>query len=58
MQSADDLVVIPENKDDLIKRLNAWKDDVEIRGMGMRVNMNKSCGTVRHIRSGKNTCWK
>jgi len=48
---ADDLVVIAET-DDLTKRLNEWKDNVENRGM--RVNMNKSYGTMRHVRSGKN----
>jgi len=37
---ADDLVVIAETGDDLIKRLNEWKDLVENRGM--RVNMNKT----------------
>jgi len=37
---ADDLVVIAESEDDLIKRLNEWKDNVENRGM--RVNMNKT----------------
>jgi len=37
---ADDLVVIAETEDDLIKRLNEWKDFVENRGM--RVNMNKT----------------
>ena len=29
----DDLVVINETEDDLIKRLNEWKDNVENRGM-------------------------
>jgi len=37
---ADDLVVIAENEDDLIKRLNEWKDNMENRGM--TVNMNKA----------------
>jgi len=37
---ADDLVVIAENEDYLIKRLNEWTDFVENRGM--RVNMNKT----------------
>ena len=37
---ADDLVVIAETEEDLIKRLNEWKDFVENRGM--RVNMNKA----------------
>ena len=36
---ADDLVVIAETEEDLIKRLNEWKDFVENRGV--RVNMNK-----------------
>jgi len=36
---ADDFVVIAETEDDLIKRLNEWKDNVENRGM--RVNMKK-----------------
>jgi len=36
---ADDLVVIVETEQDLIKRLNEWKDNVE--NSGMRVNMNK-----------------
>jgi len=37
---ADDLVVIAESEteDDLIKRLNEWKDFAENRGM-MRVNV-------------------
>jgi len=37
---ADDLVVIAETEDDLLKKLNEWKDFVENRGM--RVNMNKT----------------
>jgi len=37
---ADDLFVIAETEDDLIKRLDEWKDNVENRGM--RVNMNKT----------------
>jgi len=35
-----DLVVIAETEEDLIKRLNEWKNNVENRGM--RVNMNKT----------------
>ena len=31
--------MIAESEDDLIKRLNEWKDNVENRGVG--VNMNK-----------------
>jgi len=30
---SDDLVMIAETEDDLIKRLNDWKDNVENRGM-------------------------
>ena len=33
----DDLVVIAETEDDIIKRFNEWKNNVENRGM--RVNM-------------------
>ena len=40
MLYADDLVVIAETEEDLIKRLNEWKDFVE--NGGMRVNMNKT----------------
>ena len=40
MLYADDLVVIAETGDDLTKRLNEWKDNVE--NGGMRVNMNKT----------------
>jgi len=36
----DDVVVIAETEDDLIKRLNEWNDNVENRGM--RVNTNKT----------------
>ena len=37
---ADDLTVIAETKEELIKRLNEWKENVESKGM--RVNMNKT----------------
>jgi len=37
---ADDLVVIAETEEELIKRLNEWKDNVESKDM--RVNMNKT----------------
>ena len=37
---ADDLVEIAETEQDLIKRLNDWKDNLENRGM--RINMNKT----------------
>ena len=39
---ADDLVVIAEIEEDLIKKLNEWKNNVDNRGMRMRVNMNKT----------------
>jgi len=38
---ADDLVVMAETEDDLIKRLNEWKDNVENGGMRVNVNKNK-----------------
>jgi len=37
---ADDLAVIAETEEALIKRLNEWKDSMESKGM--RVNMNKT----------------
>jgi len=37
---ADDLAVIAETEEELIKRLNKWKDNVESKGT--RVNMNKT----------------
>ena len=37
---ADDLAVIAETEEALIKRLNEWKENVESKGM--RVNMNKT----------------
>jgi len=37
---ADDLAVITETEEELIKRLNEWKENVESKGM--RVNMNKT----------------
>jgi len=36
---ADDLAVIAETEEELIKRLNEWKDNMESKGM--RVSMNK-----------------
>jgi len=36
---ADGLVVIAESEEELIKKLNRWKDGVE--GKGMKVNMDK-----------------
>ena len=37
---ADDLAVIAETEEELIKWLNEWKDNVDSEGM--RVNMNKT----------------
>ena len=37
---ADDLAEIAETEEELIKRLNEWKDNMESKGM--RVNMNKT----------------
>jgi len=37
---AVDLAVIAETEEELIKRLNNWKDNVESKGM--RVSMNKT----------------
>ena len=37
---ADDLAVIAETEEELINRLNKWKDNVKSKSM--RVNMNKT----------------
>ena len=37
---ADDLAVIAETEEELIKRLHEWKDNVESKGT--RINMNKT----------------
>jgi len=44
---ADDLVVIAETEEDLIKRLNEWKNNVENRGM--RVTMISSGGIITNF---------
>jgi len=41
---ADDLVVIAETEEDLIKRLNEWNTNVENKCM--RVNMNRNKVTI------------
>jgi len=46
---ADDLIVIVETEEDLIKRLNEWKNNVENRGM--RVNMNKTKVWSENVRN-------
>jgi len=45
---ADDLAVTAETEEELIKRLNEWKDNMESKGM--RVNMNE---TKKNVRSGE-----
>ena len=40
---ADDLVVIAETEEDLIKRLNIWKNNVENRGMRVNMNVRSQC---------------
>ena len=40
LPNADDLAVIAETDEELIKRLNEWKENVESKGM--TVNMNKT----------------
>ena len=40
---ADDLAMIAETEEELIKRLNEWKDNVESKGM--RVHMYKTTHT-------------
>jgi len=44
---ADNLVVVAENEEDLIKRVNECKDNVDNKGV--RVNMNKT--KVENVRS-------
>jgi len=41
---ADDLVVIAATDEDLIKRLNEWKNNVENKGMRVNVNKARSVG--------------
>jgi len=38
---AGDLVVIAENEEDIIKRLNKWKNNVENRDMKVNMNLTK-----------------
>jgi len=40
IEDIEDLEVIAETEEELIKRLNEWKDNVVSKGM--RVNMNKT----------------
>ena len=37
----DDLAVIAETEEDLIKRLNEWKDNVESKGMRVMENVRR-----------------
>jgi len=52
---AEDLFVIAETEDDLNRRLNEWKDNVENRGM--RVNMNKTRMAEDNADSCKMAMW-
>ena len=42
---ADNLVVIAETEDDVFKRLNNWKDNVE--NIGLSLTVNKTSGKWR-----------
>jgi len=53
---ADDLVVIAETEDDLIKRLNEWKDRVENRGR--KINVNKTKGNAEGCKMTMWFLWK
>jgi len=52
---ADDLVVVAETEEDLIERLNEWKDFVENRGM--RVDMSKTKVVVGDTEGCKISVW-
>jgi len=43
---ANDLVVIAETEDDLIKRLNEWKDNMENRGIRVATTTTTTATTV------------
>jgi len=46
---ADDLVVIAETEEDLIKRINEWKNNVENRDMRVNMNKTKVMSDVSHV---------
>jgi len=46
---ADDLVVIAETEEDLIKRLNEWKNNVENRGMRVNMTRNSSGDEIANV---------
>ena len=52
---ADDLAVIAETEEELIKRLNEWKHNVESKGM--TVNMNKTISGERQKVRQKAVRW-
>jgi len=54
---ADDLIVIAETEEDLIKRLSEWTVNVENRGL--RVNMNKTKVMISgdHQKPMQKRCW-
>ena len=47
---ADNLDVIPESEQDLIKRLNEWKNNVENRGMRVNINTTRPASADRTAR--------
>ena len=65
---ADDLAVIAETEEELIKRLNEWKDNVDSKGMRVSINKTKVMvsgerqklrqkiqdGGSRHVKNHKN----
>ena len=48
---ADDLVVIAETEDDLIRRFNEWKDNMLNRGLRVNMNKTKVLMSVEHHKS-------
>jgi hypothetical protein len=57
---ADDLVLIAESRDQLLKRIRVWKEGLEVRGL--RVNVGKTkvmrcqVGSGKVVKSGKWPC--
>ena len=55
---ADDLVVIAETEEDLIKRLNEWKNNVENRGMRVNHRLQGSASPVLTATGLVNGRWR
>jgi len=49
---ADDLDVIAETEEDLIKRLNEWKNNVENRGMRVNISVVTVAGICNSVGGG------